>query len=583
MKTVERSDKFILGAFILSVAGIIVRILGAFFRVPLGNILSLEAMGYYSAAYQFYTLFIVLATAGLPTAIARMVAETKAVNDARGVESVLKVGLGLMVGVGLFGTLVLLVFGEIIVNLIGNPGALFSLRLLAPGILLCALMSVYRGYFQGLQRMTPFAVSMIVEQFARVIFGYTLAVLFLPMGAEYAAGGATFGATAGGFIGFVYIFWEYLRFRKKRGGILGAEVPEPMAGAESKATGLKVAESKAAGLKVAESKAAESEGKGNRNNFGTETSRRDRFSLFKKMTALAVPITIGASVFPLIGVVDVALVVNRLQDIGISAFRSNELFSMLTGYALTLVNFPQAVTAGIQIAIVPAIAEVFATKRLEAVDRLIKTGIKLTIVITLPAGVGMSIMSQQIISLLYPAHQEAAQITGAILAIIGISVVFLGLFQTTTGIYQGIGRQNVPVQNLLVALMVKIVLTYTLVAVPELNIYGAAIATTVTYFVACLLNMIRLRTYVDYKLDFIDSYLKPTIATVVMGAVSLGIYLVFVQFLRGSLATVAAIGLAMLAYLVAIMVLGVLKEDDYKMLPGGSKLQALERKLFKRG
>lgn len=554
MKTAERSDKFILGAFILSIAGIIVRIIGAFFRVPLGNILSLEAMGYYSAAYQFYTLFIVLATAGLPTAVARLVAESKAVNDEKGVDRVLKVGLGLMIAIGAFGTLTLLIFGETIVNLIGNPGALFSLRLLAPGVLLCTLMSVYRGYFQGIQRMTPFAVSMIFEQLSRVIFGYSLAVFLLPMGAEYAAGGATFGATAGGFVGFLYIIWEFFHFQRKN-GILGVGLLEQTAQRAKEADDAKSV-------------------------VGT---KEEKGALLKKMIVLSVPITLGALVFPLIGVVDVALVVNRLQDIGVSAFRANELFSMLTGYALTIVNFPQAVTAGIQIAIVPAIAEVFSTNRLEAVDRLVKTGIKLTIVITLPAGIGMSIMSQQIISLLYPAHQEAAHITGAILAIIGVSVVFLGLFQTVTGIYQGIGKQNVPVQNLLVALMVKIVLTYTLVAVPELNIYGAAIATTVTYFIACMLNMIRLRTYVDYKFDFVDSYLKPTIATIVMGAVSLGTYLVLVRMMRSSLATVAAIGLAMFVYLIAIMLLGVLKDDDYKMLPGGAKLQALERKLFKRG
>lgn len=576
MKTAERSDKFILGAFILSIAGIIVRIIGAFFRVPLGNILSLEAMGYYSAAYQFYTLFIVLATAGLPTAVARLVAESKAVNDARGVENVLKVGLGLMIGIGLFGTLTLLIFGEVIVNLIGNPGVLFSLRLLAPGVLLCTLMSVYRGYFQGLQRMTPFAVSMIFEQLARVIFGYTLAVVLLPMGAEYAAGGATFGATAGGFVGFLYIIWEYFRFRRKSGSVLGTDVPEPVLPSDHKTPRAKKSSSAYAAASAGTSPASSTD------TSSADTLRSDKKSLLKKMIVLSVPITLGALVFPLIGVVDVALVVNRLQDIGFSAFRSNELFSMLTGYALTIVNFPQAVTAGIQIAIVPAIAEVFSTKRLDAVDRLIKTGIKLTIVITLPAGIGMSVMSQQIISLLYPAHQEAASITGAILAIIGVSVVFLGVFQTTTGIYQGIGRQNVPVQNLIVALLVKIVLTYVLVGMPELNIYGAAIATTVTYVVACMLNMIRLRSYANHKIDWLDSYIKPAIATLVMAAVSLGTYLVLVRVVRGSIATVGAIGLAMAVYLIATMLLGVLKEDDYKMLPGGSKLQALERKLFHR-
>lgn len=574
MKTAERSDKFILGAFILSIAGIIVRIIGAFFRVPLGNILSLEAMGYYSAAYQFYTLFIVLATAGLPTAVARLVAESKAVNDAKGVDRVLKVGLGLMIAIGSFGTLTLLLFGETIVNVIGNPGALFSLRLLAPGVLLCTLMSVYRGYFQGIQRMTPFAISMIFEQLSRVIFGYTLAVLLLPMGAEYAAGGATFGATAGGFVGFLYIIWQFFHFQKKN-GILGVGVPPQTIQKEQKAEDANsVVRSDA--RKDANSGADSGE-------KSVVATKGERGALLKKMMVLSVPITLGALVFPLIGVVDVALVVNRLQDIGVTAFRANELFSMLTGYALTIVNFPQAVTAGIQIAIVPAIAEVFSTNRLEEVGRLIKTGIKLTIVITLPAGIGMSIMSQQIISLLYPAHQEAAHITGAILAIIGVSVVFLGLFQTVTGIYQGIGKQNVPVQNLFVALMIKVVLTYVLVGVPELNIYGAAIATTVTYFIACMLNMIRLRTYVDYQFDVVDSYLKPAIATVVMAAVSLGTYLILVRLMRGSLATIGAIGLAMLVYLVAIMLLGVLKDDDYKMLPGGSKLQALERKLFKRG
>ena len=214
----RNKDSFLKGAIILGAAGIIVKVMGAFFRIPLGNLIGSEGMGYYQAAYPVYTLFLTLATAGFPTALAKLVSEKTAIGDHKGANKIFKVAYMVLLITGLV-SFCLLFFGAkyIVTDLMDNPGAHYAMLAIAPALLFVPAMSSYRGYFQGKRDMSKIAVSQVTEQFFRVILGIGLAYYFMKQsGPEMGAAGAIAGATIGAIGSITYLIIAYLREGKQR-------------------------------------------------------------------------------------------------------------------------------------------------------------------------------------------------------------------------------------------------------------------------------------------------------------------------------------------------------------------------------
>lgn len=584
-------QSFVKGAFILGLAGIVTRVIGAFFRIPLGNILSLEAMGYYSAAYTIYGFFLVLATSGLPTAIAKLVSEFRASENQNGIKSTFKTGAVLMTAIGAIGFIITFFFSGIIVKIIGNPGAEISLKTLAPAVFMVTFMSLYRGYFQGYQNMGPFGLSMILEQIARVIVGYSLALILISKGPQFSAAGATSGATSGAIMGVIVVLFSFKSFNRRMGidmgGGLGILQP-PQESMLDHTYADTDKEKTVRGSLILKSKKGENDtvAVALSSNFGSgevQPSQTTGFSLslLKRLFKIAVPITIGASVLPLLNLIDVGLVIQRLQDAGFDYDRANEMFGMLTGYAATMVNLPQALTSAVQISIVPAVTAYFTMKSKQQLQGIVENGLKITALIAMPSAAGLSILSTRILSLLYPSHADDMVITGGILAILGISVLFLGLFQVTTGVLQGIGRQNMPAINLSIAVLLKLVLTFIFVGIPALNIYGAAVATILAYLLALILNFRVLIASLDFKIRFWEIFKKPAFATIIMSAAVIISTWVF-TFIPEKLGTIVSIFIGMGVFVVVVFATSTLNDEDYELIPGGSKLKALEAKIFRR-
>lgn len=534
-KVQSTSDSFIKGAFILGISGIIVKIIGAFFRIPLANLLGPEGMSYYSSAYPIYNFFIVLATAGLPTALAKIISEQRALGDYRNLDRTFKSGMILMTTIGLLGTLFMYFGAELIVRGIRNEQAVFAFRALAPAIVIVSVMAVFRGFFQGFQHMKPFASSQIYEQFARVIVGYGLAIVFLSSGTEFAAAGATFGATTGAIAGLAVIYIMYRKYRKQNDSYFNEQMT------------------------------------------GELIPKRQ---VIKRIVLIAVPITLGAAVMPLMNTIDVMLVMNRLSDIGMGE-QANDLYGMLSGYAATLVNLPQVVTAAIQISIVPAVATLFVQQQTKNLSKMIQNGIRMTLIISLPATAGLVLLAQPIMELLYPSQIQYAQTTGSILSILGFGVIFLGLFQVTTGILQGLSMQNRPAFNLMIGAVIKVILTYILVGIPSINIYGAAYSTLAAYGTATVLNLYTMSKHADITFAAKEVLFKPLIAVLVMSVFVLLGYHGSLFIVSSKLATVIAIGVGMLAYFIMLFKTQTLTDEDYAMMPGGAKLKKINDKFFK--
>lgn len=527
-----KKDTFLKGAFILGLAGILVKIVGAFFRIPLGNIIGSEGIGYYQVAYPIYNFLLSFSAAGFPTAISKLVSEKRAQGNIRGGHKVFRVSFGILAVMGLFSFLFLGLGAGFLVNyFIKSPKSYYSVLSLAPALLIIPLMAAYRGYFQGLKNMAPTAISQVTEQIGRVIIGLGLAVGLLSRGTEFAAAGASFGATAGGIAGLITMLIIYARNRKR----IFAEF-QPIEEYEEESVG----------------------------------------RITKDLLRIALPITVGAAVLPLINMIDSMVVLRRLQSIGFSYEQANSLFGQLTGMAITLIQLPPVLTAALSMSIVPVIAENMVKKNVSAVQSDIKSAFRVSLLIGLPSFVGLAVLSTPIMTMLFPKEPASA---GQVLLFLSFATLSLCLVQTLTGILQGLGRPEIPVRNLMVGALLKLAVTYTLAGIPWLNVKGAALGTVTAYTVASALNFIAIKRHIKVRFEFSQFVIKPVISVSIMGILVYFAYKFAFPILGNTLSTALSIALGGTIYGLMLLITGTIVEEDFALLPKGDKLAKILKKV----
>lgn len=524
----SKDNNFLRGAAILGIAGIIVKVLGAIYRIPLSNIIKPEGMGYYQTAYPFYQLLLTISTAGIPGAIAKLVSEKRALGDYNSAYKVFKVAvLGLFIG-GILTSIFTALSAKYIVTSIGNPNAYYSLVALAPALLIVPTMSAFRGFFQGRKTMVPTAISQMVEQLIRLIVGLALTVLLLDKGIPIAAGGASFGGSAGAIAGtivVVVLFFKNKKEIKREISISNVNVNYSVA------------------------------------------------NIVKDLLTIAIPITIGSAIAPIMDSIDAALVLNRLQSIGYSESLSNDLYGQLKGFAQTLINFPQVFSIAIAMSMVPAISDAYARKNKKEINELISSGIRITLLIGLPCAFGLFVLARPIIALLYYNNTpEVIASTGEILAVLSFSVIFLTLVQALTAMLQGIGKTIIPVKNLALGAVVKVILTYTLTVVPSINIKGAAISTIAAYAIASILDLISLVRITKIRFNYRNIFLKPLLSSLGMAIVVKIGFAASSNLLGSKLATLVSVGVGVVVYGVLLIITGSITPEDFAILPKGEKL-----------
>lgn len=462
---------FVKGAVILGVSGMIVKMLGAVFRIPLGNIIGDTGMGYYQTAYPIYVLMLNLTVSGFPTAVSRMVSERRAEGNYREAYRIFRIAFVMIAAIGLVSCLILFA-GAPFVASFSSMKAVYAIRAIAPALVVVPLMSAFRGFFQGQQDMTPTAVSRIFEQLFRVVLGLTLSMLLVSKGLEYAAAGASFGAVAGGLFGFLAIFFIYLKRRPEIHRECDSS-PEDM-------------------------------------------PSESRSAILKQIFFIAVPITIGAAIMPVMSNIDLLLVSNRLADAGFSPEEATSLYGQLSGFAASFVNIPQELTQGIALSLVPAIAAAYQVSDTPFLHKNIRLGMRMTMMIGLPCSAGLFVLAKPIMRMLYPLQQESAISAAGCLSVLAVGVVFLASVQALTGMLQGIGRQMVPVYNLAAGAVVKVIVTYFLTGIPSVNVKGAAAGTVCAYAVATVLNYRSIRKYAGVDFDGALTFIRPGLSALVI-------------------------------------------------------------------
>lgn len=535
--TEHKENKFVKGTMFIAVGIVLVKFLGAVFRIPLANIIGEDGMAYYGTVYPIYTLLYTVATLGVPVAISKLTAEKIAHGDYYGAKRILTLTTAVFGAIGIVLFFVTFFFADQIISIFqGVDDAVIALRAISPALIFLSLSAILRGYFQGFQNMKPTMLSQIVEQVARVCFGLFLALYFLEQGTDKAAGGATFGACAGAFFSLLFLFFVYT------------------VQSRSKKYKQKVKESY--------------------HSFEEEKP----LTIVRNVFSIALPATVGSIVMPLMSIIDLTIITNRLADIGFTNETIRALYGGYSGFVFPLVNMPIVVIGAIAVNIVPAIASAVKLKNKEEIQNNITLSFRMTTILSMPFTVGFLIFARQMLTLLFPAQLDVIDSNTTLLMVFALALMPIALIFTFTGILQGLTKQFVPVVTLLFGAVINIFLSILLAGMPSLNIKGAIIATVITYYIVSALDLYFILKVSKVKLDYKQIFIKPLVSSVLMGIVGLLCLFVLNGFFGNSFNSIVDIkannislvisGLVCIVFYFVIMYLikGVTK-SDLKLLP----------------
>lgn len=526
----KRQNSFVQGAAVLGIAGLLVKIIGAIFRIPFANAVGPEGAAYYDAAYPYYSFLLVISSSGLPTAISKQVSENIALGDRRGARDVLNASLVLLSIIGLVTSLVMFFGAEFFAAITSYEETVLSFRALAPSLLFVSVMCAYRGYLQGMQRMAGTALSQIVEQVGKLAIGLTLAIKLLPKGPEYAAMGALIGVTISEFMALAVVFLFYMRRKKGFDAKLGPARME---------------------LSI----------------LGP---------VAKSLLIVAIPITVGASISPLTAMVDTALINRMLEALGYSEQASKTAYSLLRTYVTTLINMPGVLTMALAMSLVPAISARMSRRDFAGVRHASRMGLKLALIIGLPCAVGLFVLAEPILHMLYPKLTEAELALAVdLMHTASIGVVFLSMVQSMTGVIQGLGRQMVPVVNLFIGFALKVVTMLVLMRIPSVNIQGAAVSTVICYAFAGIADTIYMIRRTKLPVKAFDLFAKPVIASLAMGVSVHLLYGYIAKSGQQSVATLFSVAVGVCVYFALVLVLRMFSPEELDFIPGGGKLKAI--------
>ena len=423
-------DKSVIkGASILGLGAFISKVLGAIYRIPLTNLLGGFGIGLYQMVFPVYALLLDFSGCAAPSGMSKIIASEKE-KEQKGRE-ILSVAIWFLSILGLVLSVLMAVFSKSLAKLQGNEDAYLAYIFLAPAVFFVALISCYRGYFQGLMNMTPTALSQILEQAVKLVLGIVAIKLLLPS-IPKAVAGATFAITVSEVVALIYL---RTKFAKNKHVFLSFN----------------------------------------------KTDKKQILNLLIKTT---LPITLTGLILPLSQVIDSFLTVNILSRYSSSA---TALFGLFSGVALTVVNLPVSVCHGIATVAIPAVSK---EKDINKQNKSAVKTIFLTLAVSLPCAVGCFIFAPAIIKILFSSLSGVERQTAInLLRVTSPCIVLLSILQTMNGVLIGKGRLYAPTFSLGVGVVIKIILEVLLLQNAKINIYGSGIALNACYFSACLINL----------------------------------------------------------------------------------------------
>lgn len=522
-------QNYLHGAAIIAAGVVVIKILGAIYKIPLGNILGDEGYGYFSVAYNIYNVFLTMATAGMPVALSRMISEADTLGRPMQARKIFRVAWLTFAIIGLILGLVMFLFPTELAGMLNNVRAAQSIWALSPALVLVYLTSTYRGYAQGMSNMKPTTISQILEVVGKVTVGLVLAWSFTRAGKSLpvASAGAIFGVTAGGAFALIYIaIYKHRHYPDKPAA--DPDVPE-------------------------------SAGR-----------------ILGTLLRISIPIALGSSVLSIINLIDTKLIMYRLQTaLGYSETYANVLYGVY-GKVQTLYNLPAAFVTPMTISIVPAIAAMVVQKKYDQGHAVAESALRISAAVAMPMGIGLAVLSDPIVNVLYPRSNAAGP---TLLFLLGIASVFVCISLITTAVLQATGHELCPVWSMLAGGAAKVAVNWFLIAVPELNIVGAPVGTLACYVVICIVNYIFLCRTLHERLHIGRCLARPLLSTLIMAVVAWGVYTGLAAVMGGglswkrtALAMLVSMVCAVVTYLVAVVKTHAITLADLQLIPKGEKL-----------
>ena len=575
----EKSQSFLKGAAILGSSMVIVRLMGMVYKILLSGMYGGVGTGLFNSAYALYNPLFMLSTAGFPIAISRTVSESIAKKRYRDVRQIHKLSVPIFVIAGLICFLAMVVGSFIYVRIINAPNAIFALLCLSPTIFFGCLMSIYRGYFEGMRNMTPTAISEIIEAACKLFLGFTASFITMKlcMKAYYssgyvfgikcvseaeanaasipiAIGAAITGISLGSFFGFIFLFIRY-----KRGGD---------------------------GISVSDLRSS-------------PPPRRNNV-IIGNLVRTAIPIGLGSIVMSLADMIDSTLVMKRIFNIMETnpdallnvygslipddVLASNNTHTYLYGcygIALTLMMLVTAVTQVFGTTALPSVTAAWTSGDRTKLKESMETVLRVTVLVTIPSGIGMSLLAEPLLSLIYSSPNVAneVEIGSKVLAVMGISVIFIATSTPLCSMLQAIGRVDVPLKLFIAGMIMKIVVNYVLVGIPEINIQGANVGSIVCYGFVTVTAMFILCRETKITPNFVSILIKPLIAAIICGIAAYFSEILFDFVCVQRVATLLAILTAIIVYFIVLLLIRAIKREDLLQMPKGNKIvKVLEKR-----
>jgi len=525
--------EFIRQAAILAAASIFVRFIGFLYRIPLLNFIGDIGMAYYTAAYSVYLLAIALSSGALPPAISKLISERITRGKYRDAHELFKTALAFAAVVGAIVALLVGFGADLWISLLRHEDAVLATRTLAPTLFFVAILQVFRGYFQGMKTAIPTALSQTVEQVFKVAFSVLLAYMFLDAATiQLSVAGATIGSGIAAVAGLAVILILY--------SLVAKDLRK----------------------------------RANKDRYQHDYEGKGRQLAAILQTAL--PMTISMSIFAISNIIDMRMAASRMVVAGVFTLDEIRAFTgQFTGKFILLTTLPISLSVALSAAVIPEITSSNVKMDADAVRSKTNMALRLSMILSIPAAVGLAVLADPIIALLVPSSPDG----GRLLQVGAVSVVFISLVHVLSGALQGLGHVKLPVIAAFVGVVTKIPINYVLIAIPEINIMGAVVSTIVCYVIASILNAYFLYKKAGILPRIRGAFTKPLIASALMGMLCYVVYHTLELFAPSAFATIAALVVGMISYVLFMCYIKGFRRSDLQALPLPVRIKTLLQNL----
>lgn len=591
----QKQNTFFGGAAILAAGILVVKLIGMFYKIPLVNIIGEQGTADINNAYNIYAVLLTISTAGLPVAVSKLVSEANALNRRAQVRRIFRMALLLFLALGALSFLVMFFRADWLAGLMHDSKAAPGIRALAPAVICVGCLAAFRGYTQGHSNMTPTSVSQIIEALCKLVIGLGLAWWLVKAGrpAEVAAAGAITGVTVGTIVALVYMVLSFLLSRSREPRLAG-DVPDSAGSILGNilriAIPITLSSSMVGIVTVIDSSLVQ--GQLQRvlledpscwalyADFVDFAPLEGAIAAWKGTLSAGTAATMAAlsqQVEPLLN--DSQAVLSAGDQAALALHTALESISRTLygnyGGALNIYNLPTSLMAAITAAVIPAVSGTLARRDRKGASRVAGSALRISALLAFPMGVGLYVLGEPIMALIFPSL--TAELAGPLLSTLGLATVFVCMMLVCNSILQAYGFVNLPVIIMLAGGVIKIVLNYNVVVLPQVGIYGAPLGNIFCFALCLILDLIVMARVIPGCPKYIPLFAKPAAAAAVMGLGAWAVHgLLAKLFAAGrmgnAVSTLAAILVAVVIYGVLVIVLRAITKEDLALMPKGEKI-----------